>query len=228
MPLTIQELPVGERPRERLRNQGSDAVSTTELLAIILGGGSNGKSAVDVAGHLLAHHGGSLRSLSRAEPAALEQVVGIGPARSAAVVAALALGRRLASEPARTRDQIMSPADVFGRLAPFLRDRKQEEFWVIYLDTQNRIILERRLTVGLLNTSLVHPREVFGPAIATSCASIILCHNHPSGEPEPSAEDIAVTVQLVESGRLLGIPVRDHIILGDREYVSLCNRGLCD
>ena len=107
-----------------------------------------------------------------------------------------------------------------------LRDRKQEEFWAVYLDTQNRILSERRITIGLLNSSLVHPREVFAPAIALAAASCILAHNHPSGDPDPSPEDLEVTQQLVESGRLLGIPVRDHIVLGDGAFVSLLERGL--
>ncbi len=224
---TILELPPGERPRERLARFRADALSTVELLGVILGSGASGRSATDIAAELLARHGGSLRSLAGVEPAALECVPGIGPARAAAIAACLALGRRLAAEPARASRRIRGPADVFGRLGPLLRDRRQEEFWVLYLDTQNRVLIERRLTVGLLNSSLVHPREVFAPAIAAGSASLILAHNHPSGDPEPSPEDIAVTGQLVESGRLLGIPVRDHVVLGDRAYVSLGERGLC-
>ena len=115
---------------------------------------------------------------------------------------------------------------MFLRLGPMLRDRRQEEFWTVYLDTQNRILSEQRITVGLLNSSLVHPREVFAPAITLAAASCILVHNHPSGDPEPSPEDLEVTSQLVESGRLLGIPVRDHIVIGDGAFVSLLERGL--
>jgi DNA repair protein RadC len=133
----------------------------------------------------------------------------------------------MAAEPAREGRRIRGPRDVWGRLGPLLRDRKQEEFWVLYLDVQNQILVERCLTIGLLNSSLVHPREVFAPGIAAGAASLILAHNHPSGDPEPSPEDIAVTCQLVESGRLLGIPVRDHVVLGDRTFVSLSERGLC-
>lgn len=223
----IRELPVAERPRERLSRLRADALSTAELLGVVLGSGAAGRSAVDVAADLLTRHEGSLRQLSIAEPRGLEQTRGVGPARAAAVVAAMALGRRLAAEPAREGRRIRAPRDVFGRLGPLLRDRRQEEFWALYLDTQNRILTERCLTIGLLNSSLVHPREVFAPAIAAGAASIILAHNHPSGDPEPSPEDIAVTRQLVESGRLLGIPIRDHVVLGDGGYVSLADRGLC-
>lgn len=223
----ILELPASERPRERLLRLRPDALSSVELLGVILGSGSVGRSAVHVAADLLGAHGGSLRALAAAEIRSLQRTPGVGPARAAAVSAALALGRRLAAEPARETPRIRGPRDVFGRLGPLLRDRKQEEFWVLYLDTQNQMLIERCLTVGLLNSSLVHPREVFAPAIAGGAASLILAHNHPSGDPEPSPEDIAVTCQLVESGRLLGIPVRDHVVLGDRGYVSLKERGLC-
>ena len=223
----MREIAVEERPRERLLRLRGDALTTAELLGVVLGSGAAGRSAVDVATDLLAAHEGSLRRLAVAEPRGLEQTAGVGPARAAAVCAALTLGRRLAAEPAREIRRVRGPRDVYGRLGPLLRDRRQEEFWALHLDTQNRVLIERCLTVGLLNSSLVHPREVFAPAIAAGAASLILAHNHPSGDPEPSPEDIAVTRQLVESGRLLGIPVRDHIVLGDGAYVSLRERGMC-
>lgn len=225
---TIREWPAGERPRERLARLRPEALAARELLAVVLGTGAAGKTAVDLASDLLAAFGGSLRQLAAAEPGELARVPGIGPARAGAVAAAFALGRRVASEPAREpRRRIRGPADIHARLGPLLRDRRQEEFWVLYLDTQNRVRLERCLTVGLLNSSLVHPREVFAPAIAHAAASLILVHNHPSGDPEPSPEDVRVTAQLAESGRLLGIPVRDHVILGDGRWVSLMERGVC-
>ena len=212
---------LAERPQERLRRYSPDALSTTELLAVLAGGD------VTPAGRVLERFRGSLRDMGRAESPELETVDGIGPATAGRILAALALGRRLAAEPAYTTSRIRSPADVFGRLGPKLRDARQEEFWTLYLDTQSGVIRERCLTVGLLNSSLVHPREVFGPAISLRAASVILAHNHPSGDPEPSPEDIAVTCQLVESGRLLGIPVRDHVVIGDREFVSMRERGVC-
>jgi len=224
---TIRELPTDERPRERLLRLRPDALSTPELLGVVLGSGAAGRSAVEVAAELLARHGGSLRLLAIAEPRGLERTPGVGPARAAAVAAAMTLGRRLAAEPAREATRIRGPRDVYGRLGPLLRDRRQEEFWVLHLDTQNHILIERCMTVGLLNSSLVHPREVFAPAITAGAASLVLVHNHPSGDPEPSPEDIAVTRQLVESGRLLGIPVRDHVVLGADAWVSLSERGLC-
>jgi len=222
----IRELPSDDRPRERLTKLPAHALATRELLAILLGSGSAGKSAVDLAGDLLTRFGGSLRRLGSAEPGELTVVRGIGQARACTVAAAFELGRRTSAETARRGLRIRGPRDVYRRLGPVLRDRRQEEFWVLYLDTQNRILNERRLTVGLLNSSLVHPREVFAPAIARSAASLILAHNHPSGDPEPSPEDLEVTLQLVESGRLLGIPVRDHVVIGDGAFTSLLERGL--
>ncbi len=222
---TIREWPADERPRERLASQQPAALATRELLAILVGVGSPGRSSIDVAAELLDVYEGSLRRLARADAAEITSVRGIGEARAARIVAAMELGRRLAAEDGRTTRRVRGPGDVFRRLGPKLRDCRQEEFWAIYLDTQNRICLERRLTVGLLNSSLVHPREVFAPAIARAAASIIVVHNHPSGDPEPSAEDFAVTAQLMEAGCLLGIPVRDHVILGDSSFVSLAERG---
>ena len=222
---TIREWPADERPRERLASLQAAALATRELLAIIVGVGSKGRSSIDVAAALLDAYDGSLRRLARAEAAEITAVRGIGEARAARIVAAMELGRRLAGEEGRATRRVRGPRDVFLRLGPKLRDRRQEEFWAIYLDTQNRICSERRLTVGLLNSSLVHPREVFAPAIAHAAASIIVVHNHPSGDPEPSAEDFAVTAQLMEAGCLLGIPVRDHVIVGDSAYVSLAERG---
>lgn len=222
----ICEWPDDDRPRERLEKLAAGALPVRELLALVLGSGSSGRSAVELGTEVLVRYGGSLRRLGRAEPAELRTIPGIGPAGAAKIAAALELGRRLAAEPASRGDRIRGPGDVFRRLGPVLRDRKQEEFWVLYLDSQNRVLSERRITVGLLNSSLVHPREVFAPAISRAAASLILAHNHPSGDPDPSPEDLDVTVQMVESGRLLGIPVRDHIVLGDTTFVSLLERGL--
>lgn len=222
----IREWPDTDRPRERLEKLAAGALPVRELLALVIGSGSAGRSALQLGTDVLVRFGGSLRRLGAAEPAELRAIPGIGPAGASKIAAALELGRRLATEPSSRGDRIRGPGDVFQRLGPILRDRKQEEFWVLYLDSQNRVLSERRITVGLLNSSLVHPREVFAPAISRAAASLILAHNHPSGDPDPSPEDLDVTVQMVESGRLLGIPVRDHIVLGDTSFVSLLERGL--
>ncbi|MCE2422908.1 MAG: DNA repair protein RadC [Gemmatimonadetes bacterium] len=223
----ISDIPAPDRPRERLLRLGPAALASLELLGVVVGSGGNGRSALDIAGSLLTRYGGSLRALARTECRELQALPGIGPARAAQITAALALGQRMATEPARTNQRIEGPADIYARLGPVLRDRRQEEFWVMYLDAQYRIMLERRLTVGILNQGIIHPREVFAPAVAVQCASLVMAHNHPSGDPEPSAQDVAVTSRMVESGRLLGIPVWDHVVLGERGYVSLRARGLC-
>lgn len=222
----IREWPAERRPRERLDALGAGEVSTAELLAVVIGSGGAGESALGLAAALLGRHGGSLRRLGAASPPDLEAVSGIGPARAAALCAALELGRRMTAERRSAGRRISGPRDVSRRLAPLLRDRRQEEFWALYLDTQNRVLSERRITVGLLNASLVHPREVFAPALRKSAASVVVAHNHPSGDPEPSGEDRAVTRQLGASGALLGIPLRDHVILGADGYVSLRKRGI--
>lgn len=222
----IREWPASERPRERLSRLGAEALASRELLALLLGSGGVGSSALELATELLSAFDGSLRRLGSAEPRTLERVKGMGPARAGAVAAAFELGRRAASESGRAGRKITGPRDVHRRLGPLLRDCRQEEFWALYLDSQNRVLQERRLTVGLLNSSLVHPREVFAPALTAAAASLVLSHNHPSGDPEPSPEDLDVTRQLVASGELLGIPVRDHVVLGDGRYVSLMERGM--
>lgn len=228
MPPALHELPREERPRERLKAHRPQALSGRELLALVLGSGAAGRSAVELAGDLLAATGGSLRRLAIAEAGTLEAVPGVGPARSAALAAAFELGRRAAAEPGRRSPRIRGPRDVHRRLGPTLRDLRQEEFWALYLDTQNRVLEERRLTVGLLDVSLIHPREVFRPALALPARSVLLAHNHPSGDPEPSAEDVEVTRQLSAAGEVLGVPVRDHVVLGDGRYVSLMERGVME
>jgi DNA repair protein RadC len=222
----IKAWPAAERPRERLRASGAAALSQRELLAILIGSGTEGRSAFEVAGDLLGRGGGSLRRLAASSPAELEQVGGVGPAVASRVSAALELGRRLAREGPVARTRIGGPRDVYERCAPGMRDLPQEEFRVLLLNTQHSVMGEVVITRGTLDASLVHAREVFRPAIAESAAAVILVHNHPSGEPAPSADDRAVTTQLVQCGRLLGITVLDHVIIGDGRYVSFVESGL--
>jgi DNA repair protein RadC len=201
-------------------------LANRELLAILIGSGTARRSAVDVAGDLMGSVDGSLRRLAGAEPADLMRVPGIGPAVAARLAAALELGRRLAREGPFERSRIQGPRDVYERCAPSLRDLPQEEFHLLLLNTQHAILRELIVTRGTLDTSVVHPREVFRAAIAESAAALILVHNHPSGDPLPSPEDREVTAQLVAAGRLIGIPVIDHVVIGDARYVSFVESGL--
>lgn len=224
--LGILELPRSERPRERLRCLGAQALSSAELLAIVVGTGSGGKSAVAVGQEVLARSGGSLRRIACQPVAALTALRGVGSARAMAIHAALELGRRSAAEEREEGAPFRSPRDVFGTFAPRLQDLPVEEFHVAILDAQHRLERDVTITRGILNSSLVHAREVFREAIAERAAAIILVHNHPSGDPTPSADDRSVTAQLVAAGRLLDIPVHDHIIVGRGRYVSFAEAGL--
>jgi DNA repair protein RadC len=222
----IREWPAPERPRERLHSEGAGALATRELLAILVGSGREGRSAVDVAGELLRSADGSLRRLAGSAPAELAAVHGVGPAVAARVSAALELGRRLAREGPVERARISGPVDIYERCAPGLRDLVQEEFRVLLLNTQHAVMRELVVTRGTLDSSLVHPREVFRLAIAENAAAVILVHNHPSGDPTPSPEDRQVTRQMAGAGQLLGIPVLDHVVIGDGRYASFVELGL--
>ncbi|HSJ08794.1 MAG TPA: DNA repair protein RadC [Longimicrobiales bacterium] len=222
----IREWPAPERPRERLHAAGAGALASRELLAILVGSGREGASAVDIAGSMLRGADGSLRRLATASAAELAEVPGVGPAVAARVSAALELGRRLAREGPLERTRIRGPLDVYERCAPGMRDLSQEEFRVLLLNTQHAVVREIAVTRGTLDTSVVHPREVFRAAITESAASMILVHNHPSGDPTPSPEDREVTRQLAEAGRLLGIAVLDHVVIGDGRYISFVEAGL--
>ena len=226
MRTAIREMPRTERPRERLRMLGAHALSVGELLAVVVGSGTGRVSALDVAQAVLGDAGGSLRRLAARPVAALTAVPGVGLARAVAIHAALELGRRLAAEAPNEGAPIRSPRDVWQLYAPRLQDLPVEEFHVAVLDAQHRVERDILVSRGLLNASLVHPREVFREAIAERAAAIILVHNHPSGDPSPSPEDRNVTEQLVAAGRLLDIPVHDHIIVGRGRYASFAEAGL--
>ncbi len=225
-PLSLKELPRTERPRERLRDLGAGSLSSAELLALVIGTGSGGRSAVAVGQDLLVHGGGSLRRLATLPVNSLTAVAGLGTVRAVAVHAALELGRRLGAEAREEGAPLRSPRDVYAAFAHRLEDLPVEEFHVAVLDAQHRLERDITVTRGILNSSLVHPREVFREAIAERAAAIILVHNHPSGDPTPSADDRLVTEQLVAAGRLLDIPVHDHLIVGRGRYVSFAEAGL--
>jgi DNA repair protein RadC len=219
-------MPCTERPRERLKSHGARALSSPELLAILIGSGSEKHSAVRIGHDVLASAHGSLRRLSSQPVAALTALDGVGNARAVAIHAALELGRRMASEEREDGIPVRGPRDVHAIFGQRLQDLPVEEFHVAILDTQHRLERDVTITRGLLNSSLVHPREVFREAIAENAAAIILVHNHPSGDPTPSPDDRVTTEQLVQAGRVLDIPVQDHIIIGRGRYLSFAEAGL--
>ncbi len=221
---TIKQWPARERPRERLMQEGPAALVETELLAILIRTGSRGLTALDLARRLLSD-GRTLRDVARMTVSDLKEY-GIGPARATAVIAAFELHRRLPGDDGVARPIFRTPDDVASRYGPKLRDLKQEEFWVLLLSSANQLTKEARITVGTLNAALADPRECFHLAVREKAASVIFLHNHPSGNPEPSQEDIALRRQLVEAGRILGIPVHDHVIVASGGSVSLADRGV--
>jgi DNA repair protein RadC len=236
---TIKEWPTADRPRERLASLGPRALSPRELLAILIATGMPAagerpaRSALDLAGSLLHHFsemegGGSLRRIMTSSLTEICSVPGVGPAKATKVLAALELGRRATDEARPERERLRSAADVYQRMRLVLRDLRHEEFHVLLLSTQNEVLRDLQITRGTLDASLVHPREVFRPAIAEAAASVILVHNHPSGDPTPSAEDRAVTRQLRAAGQTIGIEVLDHVVMGEGRYVSFAEGGMME
>lgn len=221
----IKELPAEERPRERLARAGEGALSTAELLAIILRTGVGGENVLALASRLLACYNG-LPGLARASFAELQAEKGLGTAKTAQLKAALELGRRMLLASPEDRFIVRSPADVAQLLMAEMAHLEQEHFRTLYLDTRNRLLGSDTLYVGSLNASHIRVGEVFREAVKRNCASLIVAHNHPSGDPTPSPEDVEVTRQLVAAGNLLGIEVLDHLIIGQQRFVSLRERGL--
>lgn len=221
-PRRVQDLAPEERPRERLARHGAIALSNRELVALLLGTGSAGASALDLAEQLLAS---GLRPLAARSLDELEAERGLGRAKATRLLAALELGARVASEGTGSQPAFHVPADAARFLLPRYGARPVETFGLLALDVRHRLKKEAVVSVGCLTSSLVHPREVFREAIASRAAAIVLFHNHPSGDPEASAEDLALTRRLVAAGTLLGIEVLDHVILGAGRFVSLKERG---
>lgn len=220
---TINKWPPGDRPREKLLTIGADKLSNSELLAILLQTGLKSKndsfSAVDLAKEILIRYK-DLKGLMNALPIELTDFNGIGKAKASKLVAALELGRRVLSEKNGNNMSFKCSEEVASYYTPLLKDLKKEQFRVILMDTKNKIIREELISQGSLNSSIVHPREVINPAIRNSAASVIFLHNHPSGDPEPSLDDIEITRRLCKSCDIVGINVLDHIIIGHQEYFS--------
>jgi DNA repair protein RadC len=217
--------PASERPRERMYWNGPTALADAELLALQLGSGMRGKNAVDVAREMLAAYG-SLADVAGRDLAELARLPGVGRAKAARLVSAFELTRRLRARTPGARTLLSSPAEVYAAFGPLMEDLRREVFRVALLDAQNGLLRDIIVSEGTLSASLVHPREVFKPAILESAASIVLLHNHPSGDPTPSREDIRLTRQLVECARLLDLRVHDHVVIGQGRFVSLAERGI--
>ena len=216
--LRIKEIALEQRPRERLRRDGADKLSDADLLALLIQYGSKGESAVDLSNRLISTFEiDKLNSLSLQE---LMKIKGIGLAKASKVIAAFELSKRVNS--GRICEKVIkNPSDIASHYIEKLKDLKKEHFIAVFLDSKNKIIKDEIISIGTLNSSLVHPREVFKEAIKQSANSIILVHNHPSGNVEPSDEDYRVNRVLVETGNLVGIKVLDHLIVGDRKWNSL-------
>lgn len=231
-PYLIAEMPDQERPRERLEAAGAHSLSDTELLAILLRTGRAGRSVIDVARDVLTTFGGDLSRIAMASLTELQQIRGIGRAKAIEIRAAFTLAHRLSTREKHQRPKLESPAAVADLMREHFRPKKQEEFHALLLDTKHSLLRDECITVGLVDRSQVHAREVFRNAIRESCSRIILTHNHPSGDPTPSAQDISCTKNLVSAGKIVGIQILDHVIIGartaerPRDYLSMREENL--
>ena len=221
----IQHWPRSERPRERLLEEGPNALSDAQLLAILLRVGRQDSSAVQVALELLQQLDG-LQGLSNRGLEEMCAIPGIGPAKAAQIMAAVELGKRTLAAPLTTGIQVGTSRDLFSHYYPLMRDLRHEVFKAVLLDAKHMVIRDMTISKGSLTVNIVHPREVFNVAVRESAAAVIVLHNHPSGNPEPSPEDHALTRRLVAAGDILGIRVLDHLVIGDGAYVSFADQGL--
>lgn len=222
---SIQRLPEEERPRERLMRYGTEAISSTDLIAIILGSGTKTMPVLQLANEIMMRFG-SLKQLSEATIEELCQIKGLGSAKAIQLKAAFSLGLRVSRQTVSAKYRIENPLHAYHLVKDELEKEKRELFLVILQDVKGHVVCQEIVAIGTLSQSLVHPREVFYPAIRHKSASLILVHNHPSGDPTPSPQDYEVTKTLIDAGRLIGIPINDHLIIGEQKYVSLRQLGM--
>lgn len=221
--LNIKDFPPEERPRERLIKEGPKSLSNAELLAIMLTTGNKKENVLELSKRLIGEY--DLRTISRIRANSLKKTFGVGQAKACRLVACFELGRRISSLKSWKRDTISSAKDIAKLLMPGLSNLKKEHFIGLFLDSRKRLIKQETLFIGSLNSSIIHPGDIFKTALAESAAAIIIAHNHPSGDPAPSKEDIEISRQLVQAGDILGIQLLDHIIIGDNNYISLSEKG---
>lgn len=222
--IKIKDVPKAERPRERLLKHGVTKLSNQELVAILLATGTRAESVMDLSNRVLMHFEG-LKLLSEATIEELTAIKGIGIAKGVGILATLELGRRIQQYKPAEKYVIRSPEDGADYVMESMRSLKQEHLVVLFLNTKNQIMHQQTIFIGSLNASIVHPREIFREAVKRSAASIICAHNHPSGDPTPSQEDIHVTRRLVEAGKIMGIELLDHLVIGNNTFVSLKEKG---
>lgn len=224
--MKVKELPIDDRPREKLSLRGVQSLTDTELVAILLRTGTKGKSVIQVAQDLIQKVGG-LNNLTSQTSEAIQKQLGIGKDKAATLIAAFEISRRVDTQKKLfSIKKITSPSDIAEIFIPLLRDKVKEEFYVVCLNSANKIIRTELISVGNLNSSVVHPREVFKVAVENNSANIILLHNHPSGNSEPSAEDISLTRKMVEAGKIMDIQVFDHIIIAGNKFASLVEKRI--
>ena len=222
MTVMLRDLPEEERPREKLIRQGAASLSDTELLAILLRTGTSSVSVLHLAEEVLAkYQDKGLVSIMNISPQEIASVHGVGLAKAATIVAAVELGRRLSTRAAQKQEKIEGPEDVARYASPLLRFEQKEHFLVMLLDVRNRVLAMPTISIGSLTASVAHPREIFREAIRYSAANLILIHNHPSGDPTPSREDVRITKQMMKAGEIMGIPVLDHVIIAGDGFLSL-------
>lgn len=222
--LMIRDVHIADRPRERLIRQGAESLSNQELLAILLRTGTKQESVLHLANRVLGFFE-QIQELKNATMQEMMTVKGIGQAKAVQLLAAVELGKRLSQQKTNEKFTIRSPKDAATYLMPEMASLTQEHFVTLFLNVKNQILHKQTIFIGSLNASIVHPREIFREAVKRSAASIICAHNHPSGNPSPSTEDIDVTKRLMEAGRLMGIELLDHVIIGDHQFISLKEKG---
>lgn len=224
MQMRIKDMEISERPRERMLKYGAESLSNAELLAIILRTGTQHENALTLANRLIKEH--SLKEIASRRISQLSKMKGIGPAKACQLVSCFELGRRCASLIVHKRSSLKSSKDAIDILAPEMENLDKEHFVALLLDTRHNLIKKERVFIGTLDNSIIHPREIFKPAIIESAAAIIIAHNHPSGDSSPSNDDIEITRKLKEAGKLLGIELLDHIIIGSKESYSFVDSGI--
>lgn len=224
--MNIRELPDTERPREKLWREGRERLSNVEILTILIGSGTGKRSAMELAVDVLSQDRLGIRYLADCRPEELSKINGIGKAKACEILAAVELGRRIASVPAEDKDVIKSSSNIADIFMEKMRYHKKEHFISLMINAKGQIIEEKEVSIGDLCSSTTHPREVFIDAVRRSAGSVIFVHNHPSGDPTPSEMDVTTTKRLMEAGDILGIPVLDHIIIGDGKYISMRASGM--